>query len=129
MKALFFAMILAATTWLQAAEFQPLNWGDLENGQKYELLSDIQLSDTVSLHKGEGFEFADIADGSGFIWLSFKNLQCADVQLKTEMILFNPEPEDQQNDKSIGLLQDENCMLSVYVETRFFYNKSIFKNP
>lgn len=129
MKALIFAVVLSVAGLARAADVQALSWGDLENGQKYELLSDIQLSDALTLHKGDGFEFADIADGSGFIWLSFKNLQCENAQLKTEMILFNPEPEDQQNDKSIGLLQEEDCMVSVYVETRFFYNKSIFKNP
>lgn len=112
---------------LHAASNQnSVTWTELESGVKYELNFDIQLSDTVKISRGDGFVFEQSMSGGMFIYLSFLNLQCIDEKLTTELILFNPEPEDVVYDKSIGLSHEDGCRLSVYVETKFIADRSLF---
>ena len=104
-----------------------LQWNDLEPANKYILTSDIQISEGVKLSKGDAFTFEDsYSDEAPVIYFVFKNLMCTDSSLKSEMVLFNPEPEDQAHDKSIGVELEENCLVGIYVEPQFYYNKSVF---
>lgn len=109
-----------------ASSSESLNWTDLEVGQKYELNFDIQLSDFLVISKGYGFIFEQSMSGGAFVYLRFLNLQCSDPTIETELILFNPEPEDTVNDKSIGLSHEDECKLAVYVETQFIADRSLF---
>lgn len=104
-----------------------LNWGDLDMDQKYTLTTDIVFDNHLVLHKGDAFVVDDKGSGEGFVYISFKNLMCTDAKLKAELILFNPEPEDTVNDKSVGVEMFEDCEVSVYVETQYYYNKSMFE--
>jgi hypothetical protein len=107
---------------------QPLNWDEIEFSKKYQLTSDIQFSDTVKLNKGDVLVLDDNGQGEApVIYFSFKNLSCNDAALKAEMVLFNPEPEDQDHDKSIGVEMYEDCYVSMYVEPQFYYNSSVFE--
>jgi hypothetical protein len=124
MKFLILTLTLLASTFALA---NVLTWGDLDFETKYTLTSDIVFNEQQTLHKGDAFVVNDKGAGPGFVYISFKNLMCTDPTLKSELILFNPEPEDTVNDKSVGVEMFENCEVSVYVETKFYYSKSMFE--
>lgn len=124
MKFLILILTILAS---QLASAEVLNWGDLDMDHKYTLTTDIIFNDQLVLHKGDAFVVDDKGAGSGFVYISFKNLMCTDPTLKSELILFNPEPEDTVNDKSVGVEMFEDCEVSVYVETQYYYNKSMFE--
>ena len=119
--------VLASTLASTAASANVLNWGDLDMDQKYTLTADVVFDNQLTLHKGDAFVVDEKGAGSGFVYISFKNLMCTDPTLKAEMILFNPEPEDTVNDKSVGVEMYEDCEVSVYVETQYYYSKSMFE--
>lgn len=127
MKYFLALLFLIPVSVLQAASNPgSVVWTELEAGKKYELNFDIQLSDTVKISRGDGFVFEQSMSGGMFVYLSFLNLQCTDEKIATELILFNPEPEDVVNDKSVGLSHEDECRLSVYVETKFITDRSLF---
>ncbi len=124
MKYLILTLTLFGST---LASADVLTWGDLDFETKYTLTTDIVFNDQLTLHKGDAFVVDDKGAGPGFVYISFKNLMCTDPTLKSELILFNPEPEDTVNDKSVGVEMFEDCEVSVYVETKYYYNKSMFE--
>ncbi|MGZ3691752.1 MAG: hypothetical protein ACXVAX_09620 [Pseudobdellovibrio sp.] len=119
---LLFAGILA-----QAAQ---LNWSDVEAGHKYILTTDIKINETITLKKGDAFEYQDLLSGEvPVLYLTFKNLQCTDPSLKTDdTVLVNPAPEDHSTDRSVGVLLDSDCVVGIYVEPKDYYYPSLFED-
>ena len=104
-----------------------LPWNDLESAKKYILNSDIAITESIKLSKGDAFSLEDVSSGEiPVIYFEMKNLMCTDNSLKSEVVLFNPEPDDHAHDKSIGVELEENCMLGIYVEPQFYYDISVF---
>lgn len=119
---LFFVLIFVASS----AFSKTLNWSELDFDTAYTLNSDIEFTDKVKLNKGDVLSFEDRGQGDApVIYFSFINASCIDAKLTAEMVLFNPEPQDHMNDKSIGVQLVEGCRVWMYVEPQFYYNISV----
>lgn len=107
-----------------------LNWNDIELNQKVNLNSDIVFNEKIKLNKGDAFSLEDtMAFQAPVMYFSFKNLNCVDPGLKADMVLFNPEPDDIDHDKSIGVEIEPNCYVGIYIEPKYYYNISVFSKP
>jgi hypothetical protein len=124
MKFIFTIALLFFTATAQAQ----LNWDDLEVGPKYHLAFDLQFDNGVQLKTDTPLVLLEaISFQAPVIYFAFKNLSCTDPNLAAEMILFNPEPDDHVHDKSVGVELDKDCIVGVYIEPRFYYNKSLLR--
>lgn len=105
-----------------------LNWDDLEVGPKYHLAFDLKFDNGLELKTDTPLILKEaISFQAPVIYFAFQNLACKDPNLTAEMILFNPEPEDHVHDKSVGVELDKDCVVGVYIEPRFYYNKSLLR--
>ena len=120
---LVLAQLVSFTAWSAV-----LDWSDLEVGPKYHLNADIQFENGYILKKDTPLVLQEaIAMQAPIIYLAFRNIICTDPTLTADLSLFNPEPDDLDNNKSVGVLLDTDCILGVYVEPRFYYNKSFLR--
>lgn len=104
-----------------------LTWNELEAGQKYTVANDIPFNENLTLKADSPLYFSELITGPvPVIMFSFQDPNCTDTNFESEMVLFNPEPEDTDHDKSIALQYSKECFIDIYVEPKFFYNKSIF---
>ena len=101
---------------------QQLPWGDLDVGTKYHLIADIAYPDGIVLPKDSGLLLTEVQGGIGIVNFIFQNLTCTDYKIKAEMVMFNPDPADKVHDKSVGIELLENCVVSMWVEGRYFYD-------
>lgn len=104
-----------------------LEWGDLELYEQYTLNQDIEFPGVTVLSAGEKFELRDVmAGGPPLTYFEMHLVDCKDPDLSTEMIIVNPSPEDQGRDRSVGVQLDVGCNLSIWVEARDHYSRSLF---
>lgn len=103
-------------------------WNDLEAGPvKYSLIADVPLSPSVTLYKNHPFVLEEIFFSSlPLVHFTMRDLLCENPDLSTELELFNPEPENTAEDKSIGVQMHPGCLLEVIVESKYYYDRSIF---
>lgn len=129
MKSLILALassIVLANT----AQSEVLIWRDIELGSKYILNAEIPLDGAGSLAKGGAFLLEDIFSGyAPVMHFTFKDLLCTDNQMTSELVLFNPEPDNQSEDKSIGVQRLENCYIEIMIEPKYYYDNSVFETP
>ncbi|MCM2353595.1 MAG: hypothetical protein NDI63_08255 [Pseudobdellovibrio sp.] len=105
-----------------------LTWDQLETANTYSLANDIEFAEGLTLKAGSSLYFNELITGQvPVIIFSFSDPNCKDASFESEIILFNPEPEDTDHNKEIGLQYSE-CSFDVYVEPQYYYGKSIFKN-
>jgi hypothetical protein len=105
-----------------------LNWDDLEVGPKYHLAFDLKFDNGVELLTDSPLVLQEaISFQAPVMYFAFKMLDCRNPNLTADMILFNPEPDDQTHDKSVGVELDRDCIVGVYIEPRFYYNKSLLR--
>lgn len=104
-----------------------LEWGDLELYEQYTLNQAIEFPGVTVLSAGEKFELRDVmAGGPPLTYFEMHLVDCKDSDLSTEMIIVNPSPEDQGRDRSVGVQLDVGCNLSIWVEARDHYSRSLF---
>ncbi len=102
-----------------------LTWSDLDAGYLYRSEFKIQMAEEVVLHpETELLLLEKYSLGTPLVFFKFRDMACEDLSLKTELILFNPDP-DTADDSSIGLSYETNCEIDVFVETKDYYDKSI----
>lgn len=124
MKLVLLFSILFATS----NSYAQLNWDDLEVGPKYHLAFDLTFDNGVELKADTPLILQEaISFQAPVIYFAFKNIACTDTNLTADMILFNPEPDDHVHDKSVGVELDKDCTVGVYIEPRFYYNKSLLR--
>lgn len=120
----FFAVIMMSVL----AKADSLMWNDLEIGPKYEFVMSVPVSPEVTFEKDHPFVLEEVFFSSlPLVHFTFKDLLCTDMQRQSELELFNPEPENPVEDKSIGVLLHPNCLLEVIVESKYYYGHSILK--
>ncbi|AGH95305.1 hypothetical protein [Pseudobdellovibrio exovorus] len=120
----FFAVMMMS----MIAQAEGLMWNDLEIGPKYELMMSVPVSAEVTFEKDHPFVLEDVFYSSlPLVHFTFKDLLCTDMQRQSELELFNPEPENLVEDKSIGVILHPNCLLEVIVESKYYYGTSILK--
>lgn len=118
-------MVLLAAVSVQAEIIQ---WNDIEIGPKYELSFDIPVSNEITLQKDHPFILEDVFFSSlPLVHFTFKDLLCTDMERQTELELFNPEPENTIEDKSIGVTLHAGCLFEVIVESKYYYGPSVLK--
>ena len=104
-----------------------LDWSDLELGQKYPLDFNIVLNSELSLPKNSYYRLIDITSSDAPVLIfTFKDQQCTNPNLKSDLILFNPDPENPGRDRSVGIEYQTICDLVIYVESPYYFEKSIF---
>lgn len=110
------------------ANAETLAWSDLEEGPvKYSLIADLPLSPSVTLFKNHPFVLEQVFFSSlPLVHFTMRDLLCADPSLSTELELYNPEPENPDEDKSIGVQMHAGCLLEIIVESKYYYGRSIF---
>lgn len=122
--------ILATATFLfvGAVQANTILWNDMEVGPvKYSLIADVPLSSKLTMYKNHPFVLEDIFFSSlPLVHFTMRDLLCADPTLTTELELFNPEPENTVEDKSIGVQLHAGCLLEIIVESKYYYDRSIF---
>lgn len=117
-----------AVLFLSANAQAGLNWDDLEVGPKYHLAFDLKFDNGAELNVDTPLILQEaISFQAPVIYFAFKNIACKDPNLTAEMILFNPEPDDHAHDKSVGIELEKDCIVGVYIEPRFYYNKSLLR--
>lgn len=122
---LLLSFVLSTSAWANI-----LNWDELEPNTKYTVAYDIPFDENLTLKADSPLYFQEAMDLGGVpvMLFIFQNPNCVDPDFYSEMALFNPEPEDTQNDKSIGIGFSKECTVDIYIEPKFYYNRSIFKN-
>jgi hypothetical protein len=111
-----------------ASAFAGLQWDDLTADSTYYLAADIPMKSDLTLRSGHPLILKQVNGMDiSVILFTFVDPKCEDQSLETEMILFNPEPEDTSDDKSVGMKYDVNCEINVFVEAKNYYDKSIFR--
>ncbi|MBY0554995.1 hypothetical protein K2P97_10740 [bacterium] len=129
MKSLILALV-SSTVLTHTAQSEVLIWRDLELGSKYILNTEIPLDGADSLVKDGAFLLEDVFSGyAPVMHFAFKDLLCTNNQMTSELMLFNPEPDNQSEDKSIGVQRLENCYLEVMIEPKYYYDNSVFESP
>ena len=104
-----------------------LAWSDLDQGYLYKLAFDIEMAENVLLSQDREMLLLEKHSlGTPLVFFKFRDMKCEDLNLKTEMILFNPDPTT-PDDSSVGLSYETNCEIDVYVETKDYYDRSIAK--
>ena len=120
-------LLLSALLFSTAAFAEAPFWNDLELNQKYHTSKDIQIDETLTLKAESPLILSDVIAGElPVILFIFNNPNCTDPEFESEMALYNPEPEDTDHDKTIGITFSKGCTVDVYVEPQYYYNKSIF---
>ena len=124
MKIILWLSILLSTSYASAQ----INWDELEVGPKYHLAFDLNFDNGATLKVDTPLVLQEVISlQAPVIYFSFRNIACTDPTLTAELILFNPEPDDKVYDKSVGVQLEKDCVVGVYVETRFYYNKSLLR--
>lgn len=104
-----------------------LEWSDLELFNQYTLNQTISFPGLAEIHAGEKFEMIDVmAGGPPLIYYQMHLIDCKDPDATSEMTLINPSPGDHDRDRSIGAMMEEGCNISIWVEARDYYSKSLF---
>ena len=120
-------LLLSALLFSQIAFAEIPAWNDLELNQKYHISKDIKIDEALTLKAGSPLILNDVFAGQlPVILFIFNNPNCTDPEFESEMALYNPEPEDTDHDKTIGIIFSKGCTVDVYVEPQYYYNKSIF---
>ena len=120
---LLISFLFSTTVWADV-----LTWDQLETTNTYSLANDIEFVEGLTLKAGSPLYFNELITGEVPVMIfSFGDPNCKDASYESEMILFNPEPEDTAHNKEIGIQYSE-CSFDVYVEPQYYYGKSIFKN-
>ena len=110
------------------AQTKAPNWNDLEIDSAYHVAADIKLEDGTIIPAGRVLVLLDVASlDVPALALRFKDTACTNMDLKTPMSLFNPTPNDTSDNNSVGVEYETNCEVGVYVETKDFYDQSIFQ--
>lgn len=104
-------------------------WDELEMNHKYHVAYDIPFDENLTLKADSPLYYKDlIAGGIPVMVFSFVDPNCTNPDFESEIALFNPEPEDTVHDKSIGIQYSKDCVIDIFVEPQYYYNKSIFKD-
>lgn len=122
MKLIYFLTTFFATFGVWAA---PLTWSDLDAGHLYHSAFKIEMADGVLIHPEQELLLLEkYSLGTPLVFFKFRDMKCVDLSLKTELILFNPDPYT-ADDSSVGMSYETNCEIDVYVETKDYYDMSI----
>lgn len=107
-----------------------LTWDELEAETKYSVAYDIPFDENLTLKTDSPLSFKEVTDlGNVPVMLfTFLDPNCTNPDFESEMVLFNPEPEDTIHNKEIGVQYSKECYIDIYIEPQYYYNKSIFKN-
>lgn len=125
MNSVVFALGLLLAGYAQAAG---PNWSDLEVGTAYYTSTDIPLSNEVTIPAERTLILLSVESLSiPVVLMIFKDTACTDLELKTDMELFNPNPDDKTDDNSVGIEYQANCEIGVYIETKDYNDLSIFR--
>lgn len=117
----FLAAILSSASTLAG----PISWSDLDAGYLYRSAFKIEMADGVMIHPDQQLLLLEkYSLGTPLVFFKFRDMACEDLALKTEPILFNPDPTT-SDDNSVGMSYETNCEIDVYVETKDYYDKSI----
>jgi hypothetical protein len=118
---IFLAVILTTASALAG----PISWSDLDADYLYRSAFKIEMADGVVIHPDQQLLLLEkYSLGTPLVFFKFRDMACEDLSLKTELILFNPDP-DTADDSSVGMSYETNCEIDVYVETKDYYDKSI----
>lgn len=117
----FLAAFLCSASALAGA----ISWSDLDANYLYRSAFKIEMADGVVIHPDQQLLLLEkYSLGTPLVFFKFRDMSCEDLALKTEPILFNPDP-DTADDSSVGISYETNCEIDVYVETKDYYDKSI----
>lgn len=123
---IFLIFLFSTLSFVASAENLP--WNELELGQKIHLAQDVNSSTLLPMKKNDAYFFEELKPiANQVMGLLFKNYQCTDDFYESELELFNLEPEDLQNDKSIGIQNIQSCYTVIYLEPKYFFSKSLFE--
>lgn len=121
---LLFSFLFSTTVWADV-----YTWDELEPKQKYSVAYDIPFDESLTLKADSPLYFQEIITGQVPVMIfSFHDPHCTNPDFESEMTLFNPEPEDTTRDKTIGVQFSKECLVDIYIEPQYFYDKSIFRN-
>lgn len=122
-----FLLILMCLFFSFSAVAQALEWGELELDQKLILNQEILFSNEgIVISPETQFEVQDIIGLPIDVELyEVRMKKCAFPTKTAEMILLEPF---QKNDRSVGIVLKENCVLEIFVELKDIYSKSLFRN-
>lgn len=122
---LLFSFVLSTSAFANV-----LTWDELEANEKYSVANDIPFDENLTLKADSPLIFQEAIDlGNVPVMLfTFLNPNCSDPEFESEMVLFNPEPEDTTHNKEIGVQFSKECTIEIYIEPQYYYNKSIFTN-
>ena len=113
---------LIVTTLLICSNLWAIQWNDLELEQKY--LSQINLkASNLNITLNQPFKLLDInTDSDRVIQFLFSDLDCADMDFESDLILTAIE-----RNSEVGMKHEKNCLLSVYIEPYQYYEESFIK--
>lgn len=122
---LLFSFAFSTPAWANV-----LTWDELEANQKYSVVNDIPFDENLTLKADSPLIFQEVTDlGNVPVMLfTFTDPNCTNPEFESELVLFNPEPEDTAHNKEIGVQYSKDCAVEIYIEPQFYYNKSIFKD-
>lgn len=101
-------------------------WSDLEVNETYRLTHDLSLSSSLNLNSGSSFYFEELVPTDIYFHLKFRQTDCPSPDLLSDLILYNPSPEDPYFNRSVGLKMEEGCLLNIYIEPTDYYTRSLF---
>ena len=111
----------------QASQAKTLAWNEIESEQSYKLNELVAFPGVLDLHVGDSIIVDDVVTGDfPFVYIQTHLTECHNPELKSEMVLANPSPEDTSRDRSVGLQLYQHCELDIYIEPSDIMSKSLF---
>lgn len=105
-----------------------LEWNDIEINSRYSLNQPISFPGIAEFSVGDKFDVLDsITEDGPVLYYQFHLVDCKSPELKAEMILINPAPEDTRRDRSVGVQLEAGCNLGIFFEPADIYSKSLFE--
>jgi len=124
-KSTAFALMFLSTI----AQARPVLWSEIQTHQTYELTQTLTFSDEIKFQAGEKITIREFATDSSplVLWLAQVE-NCKDPKATHGMIIYNPNPEETNADRTMALALDRNCTLNILLAKENLDSKSFFQN-
>lgn len=118
--------ILALYLFASFTSYAANSWNELEVSETYHLSQSLPLDSSWSLAAGTQFYFEEMIPTDIYFQLRLRQTECVNYDQVSDLVLYNPSPEDPYFNRSVGLQMEEGCLLNIYLEPTDYYTPSVF---
>ncbi len=125
---MFRKMTLALLFFSSVAQARPVLWSEIQTKKTYELAQNLKFSDEIEFKAGEKVTIREFASDSSPLVLWLANVEDCKIPEKTHgMILYNPNPEETNADRTMALVLDRHCLLNILLAKENLESESFFQ--